>query len=217
MRTAPFLIGTSDAAPQRLRHPLDLHYVRAHLGYAHAAAEDATDDGPVDGLTNGVGLDVAHNVENEYSVADTGTGGATWSDVDAASTTSNHGTEEVIDNDDNDTEDGRVHYERCWRHLYICPAQGRYFGDQGSFIDFFDPLSGGETYCAQRNIPPFGPMIVWRVLSNFDCEKNCDIYDEVLEEGVTYIPVLFRQGPSGELHDILSDRPMSDGLRHGHM
>ena len=208
-------VGTSDAAARRLRRPFDLHYVRAHLGYAHAAAEDATVGGTADGLMNDAGLNVAHNrdVVDEDDPADSGTGGGTWFDVDETTTTSTHGVEEGIDNDDNDTEDGRVHYEQCWRHLYICPAQGRYFGDQGSFVDFFDPLGRGEAYCAQRNIPPFGPMIVWRVLSNFDCENNCDIYDEVLEEGVTYIPVLFRQGPSGELHDILSDRPISDGLR----
>ncbi|KAI0698728.1 hypothetical protein C8Q76DRAFT_593184, partial [Earliella scabrosa] len=28
----------------------------------------------------------------------------------------------------------------CFRHLYICPDQGRYFGDPGSLVGFIDPI-----------------------------------------------------------------------------
>lgn len=102
--------------------------------------------------------------------------------------------------------------EQCWRHRYVCPSQGRFFGDRGSFVEFFDPLRGGEEYCVTNNIAPFGPMVVWRVLSNFNCEEGCDIYDDVLEEGVTSIPVLIRRDPFGDLRDVVSDRRLGGGL-----
>ncbi|KAI1783978.1 hypothetical protein LXA43DRAFT_902545 [Ganoderma leucocontextum] len=97
-------------------------------------------------------------------------------------------------------------FDDCWRHRYICPSQGRYFGDRGSFVDFFDPLGGDEGLCADSNIAPFGPMVVWRIMSTFECDEGCVFYDDVLEEGVTSIPVLFKKDPYGELRDIISDR-----------
>ena len=96
--------------------------------------------------------------------------------------------------------------EECWRHIFICPSQGRYFGDVGSFVDYFDPLDGAEALCVERNIAPFGPMMVWRVMSTFDCAEGCDLYDDVLDEGVTSIPVLFKKDPYSELRDLISDR-----------
>ncbi|KAI1782639.1 hypothetical protein LXA43DRAFT_905154 [Ganoderma leucocontextum] len=98
----------------------------------------------------------------------------------------------------------------CWRHQYICPSQGRYFSDRGSFVDFFDPLGGDEAMCVDNNIAPFGPMVVWRLMSTFECDEGCGFYDDVLEEGVTSIPVLFKKDPYGELRDIVSDRYMGE-------
>ncbi|KAI1786380.1 hypothetical protein LXA43DRAFT_898126 [Ganoderma leucocontextum] len=109
-----------------------------------------------------------------------------------------------IPHDLDELSDPRSDY--CWRHRYICPSQGRYFGDRGSFVDFFDPLGGDEALCADNNIAPFGPMVVWRIMSTFECDGDCVFYDDVLEEGVTSIPVLFKKDPYGELRDIVSDR-----------
>lgn len=121
------------------------------------------------------------------------------------------------------TEDGQVinladdHVvaKECWRDRYVCPSQGRYFGDRGSFVDFFDPLGGDEVHCVDNNITPFGPMAIWRVTSTFDCEEGCDYFDEVLEEGVSSVAVLFKKDPYGELRDDLSDRSMREISQDG--
>lgn len=78
--------------------------------------------------------------------------------------------------------------EECWRQRFICPSQGRFFGDQGSFVDYFDPLQGGEQYCSDNSVAPFGPMVVWRVISTFTCEGGCDLYDDAIDAGIPPIP-----------------------------
>ena len=110
-------------------------------------------------------------------------------------------------------DDDHVVAKECWQHLYMCPSQGRYFGDPGSFVDFFDPVGGDEAHCVENGITPYGPMAIWRVPSTFDCEEGCDYFDEVLEEGVTSIPVLFNKDLYGELRDCLSDRSMGNITR----
>ena len=97
----------------------------------------------------------------------------------------------------------------CWRHRYVCPSQGRFFGDHGSFVDFIDPLGGDEVRCEATGLAPFGPMLVWRILSSFECDDGCD-FDDILEEGLTSIPVLIKKDPRGELRDVVSDRYMGD-------
>ncbi|PIL26244.1 hypothetical protein GSI_12000 [Ganoderma sinense ZZ0214-1] len=94
----------------------------------------------------------------------------------------------------------------CWRHRFVCPSQSRYFGDRGSFIEFFDPLGGHEALCAAKNIAPFGPMVVWRIMSSYECVDDCGICDDIMEEGVTSIAVLFKQDPYVDLRYIASNR-----------
>ena len=55
-------------------------------------------------------------------------------------------------------------------------------------------------------------MVMWRVLSSFDCDEGCD-FDDVLEEGVTTIPVLVQRDPYGEMLDVISDRYMGNYAR----
>ena len=98
--------------------------------------------------------------------------------------------------------------EECWREKFVCPSQGRFFGDKGSLVGFFDPLSADEDKCVANNLAPFGPMVIWRSMSTFDCDDGCDFLDDVLEQGVTSIPVLFRKDPFGELRDDIADRRM---------
>ena len=95
---------------------------------------------------------------------------------------------------------------RCWRSRFLCPAQGRYFGDAGTFLDYFDPLAGHDGYCADTGQPPYGPMIVWRLMSTFLCDDDCDAYSDILEEGTSALPVLFVKDPYGHAHDLLSHR-----------
>ena len=98
--------------------------------------------------------------------------------------------------------------EECWRRAYICPKQGRYFGDPGSLVGFLDPLSGDEERCMTKGVAPFGAMVLWRIMSTFECEDGCAYMDEILENGVTSIPVIFKKDPFGELHECVSDRCM---------
>ena len=99
--------------------------------------------------------------------------------------------------------------QSCSRRFYTCPSQGRFFGDHGSLVIFFDPLGGDSAYCEEHNIAPFGPMILWRIISSFSCDDGCD-FDDILEEGVTSIPVFIKRDPSGELRDVVSDRYMGN-------
>nr|VWO99878.1 Gamma-butyrobetaine dioxygenase [Ganoderma boninense] len=96
--------------------------------------------------------------------------------------------------------------EECWRERHICPKQGRFFGDRGSLVGYFDPLGNDEDRCTRGNIAPFGAMAVWRLMSSFECEGGCEHLDEVLDYGVTSIPVLFRKDPYGDLLDCILDK-----------
>lgn len=96
--------------------------------------------------------------------------------------------------------------EECWRELYICPKQGRFFGDRGSLVRFFDPLGKDEERCMEKNLAPFGCMVIWRLMSTFECDDGCEFLDDVLEHGVVSIPVLFRKDPFGDLRECVSDR-----------
>lgn len=106
-----------------------------------------------------------------------------------------------------DVDDGTLRSaEECWRERYLCPNQGRYFGDKGSLVGFLDPLGEDVTRCMEANLAPFGPMVIWRLLSTFECDDGCEFLDPVLEPGVTSIPVFFRKDPFGELRDCFLDR-----------
>lgn len=96
----------------------------------------------------------------------------------------------------------------CWCHRYVCPSQGRYFGDRGSFVGFFDPLDGDEARCVEDNVAPFGPMAVWRIMSSFSCDDCSDVYADILDEGVTSIPVAFTKDPYIGLRQVVSERAM---------
>ncbi|PIL26233.1 hypothetical protein GSI_11988 [Ganoderma sinense ZZ0214-1] len=104
--------------------------------------------------------------------------------------------------------DTLVSAEECWRHRFLCPKQGRFFGDRGSLVGFFDPLAHYEARCVKDNLPPFGPMVIWRLMTSFDCDDGCEYLDDVLEQGVVSIPVLFKKDPFGELRDCVSDRTL---------
>ncbi|KAI0698732.1 hypothetical protein C8Q76DRAFT_634001 [Earliella scabrosa] len=68
----------------------------------------------------------------------------------------------------------------CFRALYICPDQGRYFGDPGSLVGFFDPVVHGPRTALMRSMPPFGPMAAWRLWVSASCEEGCAHHDPVL-------------------------------------
>lgn len=92
---------------------------------------------------------------------------------------------------------------QCCRSLYVCPSQGRFFGDPGSFVNYFDPLRGDAARCVLRLLPPYGSMLVWRLWTTFRCSENCDEIDEFLGDGLTSTPVLFVRDSRGSARDIV--------------
>ncbi|KAI0713804.1 hypothetical protein C8Q76DRAFT_620734, partial [Earliella scabrosa] len=78
----------------------------------------------------------------------------------------------------------------CQRFRFTCPQQGRYFGDGGSLVGYMDPLGDGFHEVNVLNLPPFGPMVVWRLHTTYNCTNSCDSTDPLLHEWVTSTPVL---------------------------
>ena len=76
---------------------------------------------------------------------------------------------------------------QCWRDLYICPSMGRFFGNAGSFVNYFDPLAGDAEICVSRSLPPYGTMLVWRLMTTFHCTDSCGELDEFLGDGLTSV------------------------------
>ena len=79
----------------------------------------------------------------------------------------------------------------CLRSLYICPQQGRYFGDEGSMVCFMDTLSADVSQLKEKCIPPYGIMAVWRLPSSIICDAECDEFNDILAPGVTATSIMF--------------------------
>ncbi|KAI0709387.1 hypothetical protein C8Q76DRAFT_695601 [Earliella scabrosa] len=83
----------------------------------------------------------------------------------------------------------------CLREKYMCPRQGRYFGDRGSLVDFIDPLSPSYDKLRAWNVPPFGPMVAWRIPTTYECQLSCESRDKVLHEWLTSTPIVMLPTP----------------------
>ena len=83
----------------------------------------------------------------------------------------------------------------CWRSRFICPEQTRFFGDRGTFLQFFDPIGGDVNKNMSTCTPPFGPMVVWKLTSTFTCEDNCSTFDAELNHFPPSIPMLTIPNP----------------------
>ncbi|KAI0722569.1 hypothetical protein C8Q76DRAFT_577850, partial [Earliella scabrosa] len=70
----------------------------------------------------------------------------------------------------------------CSARWYVCPMQGRFFGDGGSLVGLLDPLGQPGSLVQASGIPPFGPMVAWRLSTSFECAEFCDVRDPVLHE-----------------------------------
>ena len=79
----------------------------------------------------------------------------------------------------------------CFRDLYVCPDQGRYFGDPGSLVDFIDPLNAGPGNAGVRLSPPFGHMVAWRLWCTAPCTCGCFRHDDILPEGTITMGLMF--------------------------
>ena len=94
----------------------------------------------------------------------------------------------------------------CWRSHFICPEQGRFFGDRGSLVDFVSPLDCGAVQLRDRRAPPFGCTIVWRLSSSYQCVMSCEGRDRLLPNGVTSQAIMF-------VHDRFSTAPVGYSRR----
>ena len=80
----------------------------------------------------------------------------------------------------------------CLRELYLCPQQGRYFGDEGSMVCFMDTLSVDVTMLKDRCVPPYGISAVWRLPSNVLCDAQCEEFDDIIAPGVIATSIMFQ-------------------------
>ena len=83
----------------------------------------------------------------------------------------------------------------CLRELFICPDQGRYFGDPGSIMSFIDPLSMNSRVASARALPPYGHMVAWRLWSSCICDGGCAQVDKILVSGVVTMPMVLVSNP----------------------
>ncbi|KAI0698719.1 hypothetical protein C8Q76DRAFT_633842 [Earliella scabrosa] len=83
----------------------------------------------------------------------------------------------------------------CFRERFICPQQGRFFGDPGSLTDFLDPIGTELTNVNVASVPPYGPMIIWRMSSSYVCCGGCDVNDPLMHGWVVTAPLLVLPDP----------------------
>lgn len=86
-------------------------------------------------------------------------------------------------------------HRACWRSHYICPEQGRFFGDRGSLVDFVDPLQTPATTLREQGSPPFGTTVLWRLSSSYRCPLSCESHDSNLPIGQTSTAVILMDDP----------------------
>ena len=79
----------------------------------------------------------------------------------------------------------------CLRSTYLCPQQGRYFGDHGSMMCFMNRLTLDFRMLKDRCIPPYGIMAVWRLPSDVLCYAQCNEFDDILAPGMLVTSIKF--------------------------
>ncbi|KAI0744782.1 hypothetical protein C8Q76DRAFT_851708 [Earliella scabrosa] len=84
------------------------------------------------------------------------------------------------------TDDNQDERYDCYADLFVCPEQGRYFGDKGSLVAFFDGEHPSNIRAARRSQQmPFGRGVVWRLQYETPgrCWRRCVGRDEVIGDG----------------------------------
>lgn len=85
----------------------------------------------------------------------------------------------------------RAIIEDCGRTLYVCPHQGRFFGDRGSLVLFCDGFSVDFKEIRQMSVAPYGLMVAWRLPCSIWCEGNCIMDTTVLPAYVLTMLTMF--------------------------
>lgn len=79
----------------------------------------------------------------------------------------------------------------CFRQWFVCPAQGRFFGDAGSVVTVFDLLNANHSSMKQRHQHPYGVTVAWRLIpSRRPCNGPCSMLDPIMPESLLSIPAI---------------------------
>ncbi|KAL1940515.1 hypothetical protein VTO73DRAFT_7950 [Trametes versicolor] len=79
----------------------------------------------------------------------------------------------------------------CLRQLYLCPSQGRFFGDPGSLLTVFDILGADHNIMRERHQLPYGISIAWRLSTTHrSCDGPCSERDPILPENFLTLPTV---------------------------
>ncbi|OJT07704.1 hypothetical protein TRAPUB_1403 [Trametes pubescens] len=83
----------------------------------------------------------------------------------------------------------RTWFKPCLSALFLCPQQGRFFGDEGSLINVFDLQSTNHDELRTLHQPPYGVSVGWRLWfgGQRGCDGHCKVRDPLLPEGVVTV------------------------------
>ena len=97
----------------------------------------------------------------------------------------------------------------CWRSHFLCPGQGRFFGDCGSLVEVVSPLETGALDIGEMRAQIFEPTIVWRLSASYQCVMSCQAHDRLIPIGVTSHVISFiydRLQTSDDIHSVRGRR-----------
>ena len=110
----------------------------------------------------------------------------------------------------------------CGKSFHVCPFQGRYFGDSGSLVVFFDGFFVDLGELRDLSIAPYGVMTAWRIPTNGTCQGRCiedrsvvpafviSMIIQFFEDRITYVPFKKYAWSPTSTTNHLSSIPSSD-------
>ena len=87
--------------------------------------------------------------------------------------------------------------DMCGKTTYVCPLQGRFFGDRGSLVLFYDGFCVDLDGLRELGVAPYGPMVMWRLPSTGTCDGDCLKKDKVMPPFIVSMLSLFAEENSG--------------------
>ncbi|KAI0698762.1 hypothetical protein C8Q76DRAFT_802836 [Earliella scabrosa] len=81
----------------------------------------------------------------------------------------------------------------CYADVHCCPNQLRFFGDRTSLLDFIDPAGTDRHLLEDRNLPPFGSIVIWQLSSSYECARGLACSSNprnTPHPGVVYLPAM---------------------------
>ena len=109
----------------------------------------------------------------------------------------------------------------CGKMLHVCPFHGRFFGDPGSLVIFFNGFFVDLDTLRDTCVAPYGLMMAWRIPTKGNCEGRCVEDESTLPALVTSILFRFTEErpvfnrPSVESRMIRRTVPALPSQRYG--